>query len=42
MQRTSLVPSGLIAGPRPCETEIRIKSPQLRHNERPHGGEQHG
>jgi len=41
MQRTSFLPSVLNVSPRPCEQEIRIKAPALKHHERPKGG-QHG
>ena len=40
IQRTAFVPAELLAGPRPCEKEIRVKAPVFRHNERPDGGEE--
>ena len=42
MQRIPLVPAVLNGGPQPAEHEILIKSPSLRHQERPSGGQLDG
>ncbi|MDD6142428.1 MAG: hypothetical protein PUD16_02890 [bacterium] len=34
-RRPTLVPSALESSFRPCENEIRVKPPSLRHHERP-------